>query len=331
MGMKEADIRPRKLFRKYLELCARDARDCFSQARRRTAPCPGCGGRKAEPAFEKHGFGYVVCNTCATLYQSPRPLRESFSKFYSNSPSARFWAEEFLPVVAEARREKIFRPRVELIRRRCTELGLTGGALVDIGAGSGLFLAEWHRAAPDWRLIAVEPGPQSAAACRNQGFEVHQTFVEDSTDLTGAADLGVAFEVVEHAHDPLLFCRAVRRLIRPGGVALFTGLTVDGFDIQTLWNKSEAITPPHHINFMSIAGFRNLMIRAGFDGVEIQTPGKLDVDIVLNAYRENPGNIGPNRPLEWILSRSEAVRNDFQKFLSDHQMSSHCWVWGLVK
>ena len=54
----------------------------------------------------------------------------------------------------------------------------------------------------------------------------------------------------------------------------------DGFDLQMLWEKSSQISPPHHINFLSLNGFRSLFNRAGLKNIQLTTPGQLDVDIL---------------------------------------------------
>ena len=79
-----------------------------------------CESEELVREFEKNGFVYSSCQNCGTLFQSPRPSIEAFEAFYRNSVSSRYWAEEFFPAVAEARREKIFRPRADRLRNLCS-------------------------------------------------------------------------------------------------------------------------------------------------------------------------------------------------------------------
>ena len=58
--------------------------------------------------------------------------------------------------------------------------------------------------------------------------------VEKIDSLDKKADLVVCFEVIEHVHDPLLFVKIIWEMVAPGGIAVFTGLGVEGFDIQVL-------------------------------------------------------------------------------------------------
>jgi SAM-dependent methyltransferase len=314
--MKEHDIRPANLFKKYLELCEADALTYFGSSPRRDTPCPACDSDKSTEAFEKWGFGYVLCEDCGTLYQSPRPAHEDFARFYQESPSSLYWAKTFFPKVAEARRERLFRPKVQEIAQLCRDEGFFPEVLADIGAGYGLFLEEWRKIFPNTELIAVEPNPTLAEVCRSKNFNVAECFAERASHLDGEVDLVVALEVVEHVHDLMVFCSALKNLLQEGGRMLLTGLTVDGFDIQVLWEESKSISPPHHINFVSLLGFERLLTRAGFRRIRIFTPGKLDVDIVKNTVNENSDILSGQRFVSHLLNRGEAVLRDFQKFWS---------------
>jgi SAM-dependent methyltransferase len=310
-----------------LELCEADAITYFGSSPRRDIPCPACDSHKATPAFEKWGFGYVLCEFCGSLYQSPRPVQEDFARFYQESPSSLYWAKTFFPTVAEARRASLFRPKVQEIAQLCRNEGFFPDTLADIGAGYGLFLEEWRESFPETDLIAVEPNPTLAEVCRSKSFNVAECFAEQAAHLNGKVDLVIALEVIEHVHDLMAFCSALKDLLRKGGKVLSTGLTVDGFDIQVLWEKSKSISPPHHINFASVLGFEQLFSRAGFRNIRIFTPGKLDVDIVKNAVNENRDILSGQRFVSHLLSRSDEVLQDFQNFLREHQLSSHCWIW----
>ena len=152
-------------------------------------------------------------------------------------------------------------------------------------------------------------------------------FAEEASEIHGYLDMVVAQEVIEHVHSPVDFCTSLWHLLRPGGRLLLTSLTVSGFDIQILWEHSRSICPPVHFNFMSIDSFRHLLTRVGFRHIRIFTPGKLDVDIVRNAAAENPQILSGQRFVHHLLSQGEKCLAEFQNFLSENRLSSHCWIW----
>ena len=324
--MEEKDIRPADLLNKYLELSRIDSETCFIGSKREQIPCPACDTDKTESSFEKWGFEYVTCRECGTLYQSPRPERKNFEAFYLNSPSARYWSREFFPAVAEARRKHLFAPKVTEISRMCREKNFFPDTLVDVGAGYGLFLEEWKKKFPQTRLIALEPNEDLAAVCSSKGLEVRTCFGEKAMDQDIRADMAVSLEVIEHVHDPASFCQSLNHIVRPKGKVLLTGLSSDGFDIQVLQENSKSVSPPHHLNFFSISGFIHLMQRAGFTHIHVTTPGKLDVSIVSNAFKEDREVLTGQRFISHLINLKPEVIESFQNFLSRNLLSSHCWV-----
>ena len=325
--MKENDIRPEALLRRYLELSEQDARLCFADTPRIHIPCVACGSEQLTGEFEKNGFIYSSCQVCGTLFQSPRPPIAAFEAFYRDSVSSRYWAEQFFPAVAEARREKIFRPRVERLFSLCRSKNITIERLIDVGAGYGIFLDEWRRVNQNTHVLAVEPSESLATECRAKGFDVVEEIAENVTGYNNHADLVVCFEVLEHVYDPLAFVCTLAKFAKPGGYIFVSTLCVDGFDIQMLWEKSNSIFPPHHINFMSVAGFENLFARAGLTDVSVTTPGQLDVDIVRNAIKREPELMNRQRFLHHIIDDQKFAAN-FQEFLVANRLSSHAWVIG---
>jgi len=208
----------------------------------------------------------------------------------------------------------------------CEANGIDVSKLVDVGAGNGILLEEWRRLCPATALLAIEPSSSLAGECRAKGFNVVEDIAENVTGYRNYADLLVCFEVLEHVVEPLSFIKTLADLARPGGYVFVSTLSVDGFDIQTLWERSNSIFPPHHINFMSIEGFRRLFERAGLEVVSISTPGVLDVDIVRNAYRKNPEAFTGNRFVRQLMA-NDSYAAKFQEFLSGNCLSSHAWVF----
>lgn len=325
--MKEEEIRPESLLNRYRELSAQDAHKCFADSTRSEVACVACGSSDSSAEFTKQEFAYSVCTECETLFQNPRPPISAFEAFYRESASSRYWADEFFPAVAEIRREKIFRPRVSRMSKLCADKGIKATKLIDVGAGFGIFLDEWCRLNPGTDAIAIEPSSSMAEKCRMSGLTVVEDIVENVHDHKNSADLVVCFEVLEHVYDPLGFITSLKQLTRPGGYVFISTLGIDGFDLQLLWEKSEQIAPPHHLNFLSLDGFAKLFARAGLVDIDITTPGKLDVDIVRNAVERDPDILASNRFMRSMLS-DEPTAKAFQTFLAENRRSSHTWVLG---
>ena len=328
--MKESEIRPEALFARYLELVRQSGAELLqSSGEFVSVSCPGCGAEDSETVLKKEGFQHELCGSCGSLFVSPRPSPALLDRYYGESEAVRFWRTHFFKETAEARREKMFRPRAEeVVALARTEALGPGATLADVGAGYGIFLEEITRQSFFSTVIGVEPAPALAEECREKGFQVMQMKAEAAPPGTMRADIVTAYEVLEHVFDPCEFLQGVGRLLRPGGLLLFTTLTVSGFDIQVLWEHSKSVSPPQHLNLLSLEGIRRLVQRSGLVLARLDTPGRLDVDIVRNAARANPQVVLP-RFVQRVLERGPAAESEFQEFLRRHDLSSH--VRALVK
>ena len=326
--MKEKDIRPSHLLDEYLRLSKIDAEKFFSDKESFSQiSCPACGSKNSSLFIEKHGFNYDMCNICNSIFLSPRPSEKAFTSFYKNSPSSNYWAETFFPSVAEARRELIFKSRVENISHYCMENNINHRNVMDVGAGHGIFLEEWKKIHKEDNIYALEPGEKSANICRSKNIETLEKFSENAQEWHSKADLVTCFEVIEHVYSPLEFIKSLKMLTKKKGQVLISGLSGDGFDIQLLKKDSNSVSPPHHLNFISIDGFDTMFKEAGYDNINIITPGRLDFDIVKNSMNSNNEIFKNNAFANLISKRGEEAEKDFQKFLQKHKLSSHVWIY----
>jgi 2-polyprenyl-3-methyl-5-hydroxy-6-metoxy-1,4-benzoquinol methylase len=319
--MKESDIRRRDAHNRYLELVRRDAErlasDCSSFS---DIGCPACGSGSHRTAFVKFGFTYSECGSCDTLFVNPRPSFDALVQLYADSPSTKYWVEQFFAPVAEARREKIFRPRAEYVTTRLPQL--RNARVGDVGAGFGLFLEELRRLWPEARAVAIEPSVEMAAILRQKGIPVVERMLEAVDPGEHQFDLLTAFELFEHLHDPAAFLGAVRSLLSPGGYLLLTTLNGLGFDIQVHWERSKSVSPPHHLNFVNPESMARLLERTGFEIVEVTTPGELDWDIVEGALRNE--DTDPGRFFRTVCRYGTAeAKRDLQAWVRNHRFSSH--------
>jgi len=321
--MKEKEIRNPEILKQYIELVKKDVKDFFNFRRFVKVQCPACAGTKNKSEFSKDGFKYVSCDNCSTLFVNPRPDLEVLKRFYADSPSTKFWVEDFFKPFVDARREKIFRPRAEHIRDVFSDEKKM--VIGDIGAGFGIFLDEFRKLVPDSRCIAIEPSKDMARLCREKGLEVQSVCMEDMKAMDHTFDLLTAFELIEHLFDPCDFLKRANALLKSNGHLFITTLNGKGFDTLLLWERSKSITPPHHLNFFNTDSIRQLLERCGFEIIEICTPGRIDWDIVEGAIKNDGINAG--RLWEFIAQRSGLeTKKELQEWISKNNLSSHMRV-----
>ena len=288
--------------------------------------CPACGGAAREPAFTKMGFDWVRCPACRTIYMSPRPSESIMAGYYSDSENYKFWAEHIFPASEDARRQKIHRPWLERVLSLCHRHDVPTGTLLEIGPGFGTF-AEVATASKAFdRVVAVEPTPELAAACRDRGVEVIPKRIEDVEDELDLVDVVVCFETIEHLFEPAGLVRQCARLLRPGGLCILSCPNGEGFDIATLGPEA-LVVDPEHVNLFNPASLGALLTGLGFDIVEVGTPGRLDAEFVRQAALEGRYDLDGQPLLRRVLiDEWEALGWPFQQFLAEHGLSSHMWL-----
>jgi len=319
--LKEEEIRPADLFAEYLRLAEQDAKEYFPGHSRQLCLCPACG-QPGQKIFSKQNLDYEECPGCQTLFASPRPPAGELNRYYRESPSARFFGTTFYRATSEARRLKLWRPKAEKVLNLLHRHGADEFHLIDIGGGYGIFAKEFERLSSR-KVLVVEPGPDSAAACRQQGLQVVESFLEDLTpgQLPPGPKAFVSFELFEHLHHPGLFLDQLGSMMNPGDLFLFTTLNGMGLDIQVLWEKSNSFSL-QHLQFLNPWSIRLLLKKCQFESLVVETPGKLDMDIL----KKNQGAI-TDRFWKKLLGQAEDQTLDqWQEFISSQGFSSHMWV-----
>lgn len=320
--MKEEEIRPQAIFDEYLSLTQKDTISYFENVKKEDCLCPACDA-EGEKSFTKQGFDYCLCDNCKTLYVSPRPVPEAFDKYYTESPSSIYWATTFYKNTADARREKLWKPKAKAVLSIFKTYNCAEHAIIDVGGGYGLF-AEEIRKIVKTPVIVIEPAPHLAEVCREKGLSVIEKFLENiqETDLPNSPRAFVSFELFEHLHSPKLFLKHLWNLMKKGDIFIFTTLSGAGLDIQVLWENSKSVSPPHHLNFFNPQSATYLLSSIGFDEVSVSTPGKLDMDILLN----NRSLINDRFWQSVLALSNESQMIQWQEFISKSGNSSHMMV-----
>ena len=324
--MSEEDIRPAQLMADKQECVDWDRE--FLLARKAqwvSVHCPACDGDTYKPFGEKSGFSYVECQCCRTVYTTPRPSQALSHEFYAQSKNYEYWNRHIFPATEVTRRASIFRPRAARVVEYCRRHGIDSGTLLEVGAAFGTFCEEIKTHALFQRVIAVEPTPDLAETCRKRGLETLETPIE----LIGEgaiADVVAAFEVLEHLFDPRSFIEQCARLLRSEGLLVLTCPNVQGFDVATLRMLSNTFDH-EHVNYFHPRSISNLLSECGFTVVDVQTPGKLDAELVRRQVLTGKLTLDGQPFLAQVLvDQWPDLGLPFQEFLANHKMSSHMWI-----
>ncbi|MFC1808893.1 class I SAM-dependent methyltransferase [Candidatus Omnitrophota bacterium] len=324
--MKEEDIRPKEMKARFASLSKEDASKLLQNKNDfLNVLCPACKSNAHKKAFIKEGYRFVVCEGCFTLFVNPRPTPLQLKKYYKESASWRYWGEVLFPKTEEKRRQAIFLPRAHRLMEIFKKYKFKPNRLVDVGAGYGIFCEEAKKLSLAKEIIAVEPCTSLAKACEEKGLCVINNTIEE-TNLNNI-DVITCFELVEHLFCPERFLELCYNGLTKNGLLIITTINIDGFDLRILGHLSENIAAPTHLNYFTIESLTLLLRKVGFDVIEVQTPGKLDVDLVRKKILGGQISKKEFPFMNYLLiDKWDDVSSSLQEFLVENKLSSHLWL-----
>ncbi len=126
---------------------------------------------------------------------------------------------------ARSRLERLFRATEEENRRAVLRMLPRGGGgdMLDIGTHKGEFAARVAERVGASRVAGIDFIGEHVAAARTRGIEVVCADIDEGLPFAdGEFDLVHANQVIEHVRRSDAFLREVRRVLRPGGLALIS-------------------------------------------------------------------------------------------------------------
>jgi SAM-dependent methyltransferase len=122
-----------------------------------------------------------------------------------------------------------------------------------------------------------------------------------------------AFEVIEHLLEPRKLFEKAFALLKPGGKLILS--TPNAHSLEVLSLKEASITLDiEHISVLSPLGIHSLAKDYGFSVSLIETPGKLDLELMNSKYRKN---------FLKLFLRGNPNENSVQEFITKSGLSSH--------
>lgn len=233
-----------------------------------TTPCLVCGSTQATPRFslkdwacELPGdFQLVQCSACGHLYQTPRPTQAAIGAYYPDDYQP-FWRA----IDSEPQAWKRVLRRWQW-RSRCQQITRlrAGGALLDVGASTGIFLNEMRRYG-HWQVAGVEFNQQAAQYARDTfQVEMFAGQVEDAPWPPQSFDVITLWDVLEHLPDPKTALLKIRELLKPDGYLIFSVPNAGGLDTALFGRYWIGLDAPRHMSVFTLAGLERLLTSAGY-------------------------------------------------------------------
>jgi SAM-dependent methyltransferase len=229
--------------------------------------CLLCGAREADRSFVAEFAPYALarCKDCGFYYLSPRLAASEMAERYS---AADYYASEDATGYGAydsqaATLGRTYRALVRQLRAR----GLTGGRLLEVGAGYGYFLAQAREAFE--RIDATELAPDAVQRAALHADEVWTGGIE-AVPEERRYDLVIALQVVEHVYEPHAFVERAVQLVRPGGHLLLAAPNMASPLRHLLGARWPSFKVPEHVSYFDAASLGRLMSTHG-----VQAPERL--------------------------------------------------------
>lgn len=235
--------------------------------------CQGHDMHRVADTDSKNGepLDVFLCEKCGLIQQAPLPDELSLERYYSTLYRIDYKGTRQPKPKHVLRSANQAVKRLGFLRRN----GLRSGTLLDIGAGSGEFVAMAREAG--YAATGIEPDLGYSEYARNEySADVATGKIRDAT---GCHEIVTLFHVIEHLRSPVEAFANLHRLLAPGG-SLF---------IEVPWILSGAISPSNryfkaHLFYFDVETLA-ACASSHFEMTDVETNGNL---MMLFRARETP-------------------------------------------
>ncbi len=161
----------------------------------------------------------------------------------------------------------------EMVSAALSARDIQGGVLIDVGCGSGDL---WHHIGSRFAKYIGIDGVLYDDLPRAVEFHCHDFDGGQIPLPSGAGDVVVAVETIEHLENPRAFFRELQRLTRPGGwVVVTTPNQLSFLSLVTLmfkrrFNAFQDVHYPAHITALLEIDLRRIASECGFQDVAVE-------------------------------------------------------------
>ena len=273
-------------------------------------------GAPSEQIAERGVFTFRRCTESGFIYANPRMTPAAMRDHFAENDFSDYF--ETVEASHETRKARMYDPMLSYLRDRVAP----PASLLEIGCGSGALLGVL-RDEGGYDVAGVEIAEAAQPYFEKRDLLVYRDLVEELS-VDRRFDVVLMWSVLDHLCDPVRALRACNEVLTDGGHIVIGNINTDGFDHRVLGLDSATFRPPTRVNYYNIASLRAHLELSGFEIVEVDTPGFMDVAMVRDYWSEGHGN-GRNAFLEDLILNEEnaAAADAFQDFLRKWKLSGY--------
>jgi SAM-dependent methyltransferase len=233
----------------------------------------------ADAAVQLAYAGIYTCPVCGSGVMLPRPSAIDLAQLHSNDA---YFDHPYFQV-----RRELSPNLAASYERRLRDLErlagpLAGKQILDVGCDTGLFV-QYAQERGGMRGTGIDVFERVVAVGRNAGLDLRHGTLDQVHFEDGSFDVVAGYDLIEHVSDPRAFVREVRRVLKPGGLAIFETPNYDGLVYRlgrllaavrplerSLRAHQERLWPPFHVQYFTANSLEQLLRAGGLTPAEIR-------------------------------------------------------------
>ncbi len=259
--------------------------------------CPICNSNNIQEQLSakdytvsQNIFSIWHCNVCTARFTQDVPGQDAIGAYYAS--------ENYIS--HSDTKKGIINSLYHLVRKRTlgakrrlviNETGITKGAILDIGCGTGAFLNTMQEA--DWNITGLEPD----SVARAKAAELYNIQPQEPGklfELTQASFNAITmWHVLEHVHELHAYIKQIEKLLAPGGKAFIAVPNYTSKDAAVYAAYWAAYDVPRHLYHFSPQSIETLLGQHGLKLTAVK-PMWFDsfyVSMLSEQYKNGKGNI----------------------------------------
>ena len=238
--------------------------------------CPLHPEKKAKLwGLEYKGHSIVKCDDCQIRFVSPRRKEVSNKLIYESHYFSKNERDERAPTTLSNRLNHCLKAFEFLY----PSLQNKDGSILDIGAGTGLFLKTASLLGHE-KLLASDISNHNAPMLQNSGINFYHGDITTEKKYHGQFELISAQHVLEHVMDPNSFLSGLKKLLTPSGILYLVvpnegSLTSQGKSFLSRFSLSKKpfkhLSPGHHLFFFEQKTLKKLLKKNGLQVLHTRT------------------------------------------------------------
>lgn len=183
------------------------------------AACLVCGETRKRLRYQITRFQVLECTRCAQIYLDPLPsereIEDLFQELYATGGGS---APELKSYYGFCYDDDPGNPLVQLYERWLNKIEAQHrpGTMLDVGSGTGLFLAIAKRRG--WETYGIDANIEATDYAREEfGLDLWVGDFADFKLKEERFDVITGWDIIEHSRDPVGLLAAMRHSLAPGG------------------------------------------------------------------------------------------------------------------